>query len=177
MLQWLCSRSNTRGCDVFGYVYMRWTGPRSKGLHRHLRYGYAHVANYWHRRILPIHFTKRGGQRYRYEKRQGEHGSGKRVKGSYTEEKRKRYGHDIPLVLTGLARALSRLRNIRATGKGARVSISVGKMLLNPKKRREREREVTAVTPGERRDMARLFKKIMTARLNADRTTTIERIG
>lgn len=158
------------------HVKMKWTGPRVKGLHKHLRYAYAHVANYWHGRILPKHFTREGARKYRYAKRQGEPGSGKRVKGSYTEQKRKQHGHTLPLVLTGLARTLARMRNIRATGKGAQISIAVGKMLLNPKGRREREREVTEVAPGELRDMARLFKKIVTARLNADRTTTIERV-
>ena len=112
------------------HVKMKWTGPRSKELHKHLRYAYAHVANWWHKHALPLHFTKRGAQKYQYEKRQGERaGGGRRRKGSYTARKIKKHGHSLPLVYTGFARMLSRMRNIRATGKGARIRIAVGNML------------------------------------------------
>lgn len=161
---------------MLNYIKMKWTGPRVKGLHKHLQYAYSHVANYWHGRILPKHFTQAGARKYHYYKRSGQRGSGTRVKGSYMQKKLRKHGHQLPLVFTGLARMLSRMRNILATGKGARINIAVGDMLLNVKGRRRREEEMTRVAPGELRDMARLFKKIVTARLNADRTTTIERV-
>lgn len=159
------------------HVKMKWTGPRVKGLHKHLRYAYAHVANWWHKHALPVHFTKRGASKYQYAKRQGEHGGGgRRRKGSYTARKVAKHGHALPLVLTGQARMLARMRDIRATGKGARINIRVGKMLMNPRGRREREREMGAVAPGELQKMARLFHKIVTHRLNRDRTTTTEQV-
>ena len=159
------------------HVKMKWTGPRVKGLHKHLRYAYANVANWWHKHVLPVHFTKQGASKYHYEKRQGERlGGGRRRKGSYTGRKIAKHGHSLPLVYTGLARMLSRMRNIRATGKGARISIAVGNMLMNPKGRREREREMGAVAPGELQQMRRIFHKIVTDRLNTDRTTTVERV-
>lgn len=70
----------------------------------------------WHEFLRPKHFTKEGAAEYGYAPRSGETG---RIKKnfwrSYTGRKQKKYGHTLPLVLSGELRDRSRTASISAT--------------------------------------------------------------
>ena len=67
---------------------------------------------YWHKFILPKHFTRAGANEYDYMPRTKK----------YMIKKGRRYHHQRPLVFTGtLERAAKRIRDIRGNSKGANV--------------------------------------------------------
>jgi len=77
-----------------------------------LKSGWGKVGRFWHRVILRKHFTVAGASEYGYQRRS---------KGHETRKLRK-YGHRRPLVFTGdLERQVSRVVDVRASSKGARV--------------------------------------------------------
>ena len=82
------------------------------------------VGMFWHKFILPKHFTKRGAAEYKYPKRQGEVYTGERGGWSrtYHSKKLKSKHHGHPLTFTGeLKKAALGLVDIRATGNGANI--------------------------------------------------------
>lgn len=70
------------------------------------------AGEYWHREILPRHFTHAGAAEYGYKPRHFK----------YTRYKLKRYGHTYPLVFRGdMKRAVLRTEDVRSDQKGARI--------------------------------------------------------
>lgn len=92
---------------------------------RFLKPMYHFLGEYWHRELLPKHFTNQGAKEYGYAPRKGEKGNkgGKGFRKSYTGRKLKRFGHTRPLVFTGELQRMSRFRNIKATSKGVKVTL------------------------------------------------------
>ena len=71
------------------------------------------VGAYWHRHMLPKHFTEQGAREYHYAKRTR----------NYQKRKRREKGHNLPLVWSGESRRMSRTRNVKATFKGVKVLV------------------------------------------------------
>lgn len=122
---------------------------------------------WWHRYFRANHFTNKGAREYGYAKRQGEPGrpaptrNGKQ-KRSYTAEKVRRYGHSRPLVKTGRSEKLARIRDVRATSKGAKAVIHARTLnFRRPGSAINMRKEMTKITPQEARVMIRVARKKM----------------
>ena len=126
-----------------------------------LRAAYYHLGVFWHRELRKKHFTHRGAREYHYRKRQGEPG-GPRPRGkrkSYTARKLAKFGHTYPLVYTGASMRASRIREVRATYKGARV------ILHTPTLSRVPGAEMRRISRREMTQMQRLFDRFVDAKL------------
>ena len=81
------------------------------------------VGMFWHKFILPKHFTQQGANEYKYQPRQGQKWQGE--KGwtrTYHAVKIKHKHHGHPLTFTGeLKKAAMGLVDVRATGNGANI--------------------------------------------------------
>jgi hypothetical protein len=65
------------------------------------------LGEFWHKLILPKHFTLEAKTEYGYQDRTAK----------YMRYKARRYGHQLPLVLTGhMQRDVERIRDVRPTG-------------------------------------------------------------
>ena len=70
----------------------------------------------WHAEIMPEHFTVAGGKKYSYQPRKGDDeppriklpGGRTKRNNAYSWQKRRRFGHNKPLVYTGSSEAAAR---------------------------------------------------------------------
>jgi hypothetical protein len=146
----------------------RYTGPRPKGVHKHLKIAWRDAGILWHQRMRGKHFTQRGAAEYHYQYRSKK----------YTAVKRRKHGHKLPLVFTGRSRMLTRMRDVRPTAKGVRVVMRAPALNFRPKGWTHTMREeMTRVSQGEAKQLATRFGRFMAKRLKADRTTETTRIG
>jgi len=81
----------------------------------------------WHKQFRPKHFTRAGASEYGYAPRSGERGNTPRggFRRSYTGRKLKQFGHTRPLEFSGEAKALTRMRDVRATATRKRSRVRV----------------------------------------------------
>ena len=91
-----------------------------------LKEAWGNVGIFWHRQLLPKHFTKRGATEYGYQKRVGENMRGEKgFARTYMGRKLREKGHSRPLVFTGrMERAAKQTRDVRATSKGVTVVLT-----------------------------------------------------
>ncbi len=82
-------------------------------LNKITRTGFLALGVMWHKDFRPKHFTRGGAGEYGYRPRTT----------AYNAKKLKRFGHKDPLVFTGESRTRSRIRNVKATRKGNRISL------------------------------------------------------
>ena len=75
--------------------------------------GFKTLGVVWHKQFRPKHFTRAGAAEYGYRPRSRD----------YENRKQKRFGHRDPLVYTGESRTRARIRNVKATSKGNRISL------------------------------------------------------
>ena len=132
----------------------------------------------WHRKMRPKHFTKAGAQEYGYTPRKGEGGNigRKGFAKSYTGRKLRRFGHARPLEYSGETKALTRVRDVRATSKGARVVMRANKLnFRNPHSRINMRREMTTVSKKEERHLVEVFNGVIEGKLRAMRTVKVVR--
>ena len=129
----------------------------------------AFAAERWWREYLPIHFTKRATRLYDYNPRQGEAGSGRAFRGSYSWMKLERMkiagkraiGEVKPLVWSGESRERATSnQNIQATAKNFRtykadVIINAPSLNFVVGSRVE----ITATTVEEDRSLERTFAR------------------
>jgi len=140
--------------DVSGPPY----GLRRRVFNGFKKHAFFKAGVFWHRLLRPKHFTNRGATEYGYTPREGERGSGRRFKNSYTAAKLKARGHTRPLVWSGQSLALSQQRRIYATSKGVRVTMPVRAFNFRPKNSNvDMAREFTAHTPAERELITKRF--------------------
>ena len=88
------------------------------------------VANQWHIRFMPIHFTPRGARRYRYVPRITKIITQGTVR---FRQGRPRAPSGNPLVWSGRSRILSKAKKIRATSKWSRVTSPIRAFNFAPK--------------------------------------------
>jgi len=102
---------------------------------------------YWHKQLRPHHFKRTAISRYGYTERSR----------SYTFRKKKVFGHDRPLVLSGRSEQLSANRTIQATFKSVHVRMPVRAFNFRPKSRGKKTpdmlSEFRAITSDEFKDM------------------------
>lgn len=128
---------------------IKYAGPTppavKRALPRIMKRGLNRMARKWLRENLRIHFTEEGARRYDYTPRDPK----------YVRAKRKKVGHNRPLVSTGKTRkqALSRSR---VRGTSSRVKVTINAPGLNRSNRRARggrkinmRDEVTRLTDRE----------------------------
>lgn len=86
--------------------------------------GWAAAGAFWHRVILPRHFTHRGARQYGYAKRSRR----------YELRKLRKYGHTRPLEYSGeLKRQVLRMREVRTVGDNSKRAGAVRIKLRGPR--------------------------------------------
>lgn len=105
---------------------------------------------YWHRELRKRHFTLDAMARYGYQRRSK----------SYNRRKIKKLGAAIPLVFTGVSRALSAMGSITANSNQVSVRMPVNAFNYRPKTRNGRtppdmQDEFRRITPDEEQEMDR----------------------
>jgi len=141
---------------------------------------YAATGVDWHRTALPKHFTRAGAREYDYSPRKGEPGNRYRkgFKRSYTGQKLAQFGHTLPLVYSGESRALSRLRDVRASGKGVRIVLNApGLNRRHPKSKINMRREVLALSPADEARAMRTFDREMQRQIDQTQHTETKTLG
>ncbi len=129
-----------------------------KDLNKIIKKVWAATAEHWHRHQRPKHFTTAGGREYGYTPRSGQRGSKrKRFKGSYTQRKIQKHGHDRPLEFSGTSRQLTRIQNIVATSKGATIRMRAPALNFKPKGSAVNMREeLTTISAGDLANLKRV---------------------
>ena len=78
-----------------------------------LRMAWYATGEYWAIHFRPKHFTEAGGREYGYRKRTPK----------YQKSKQRQYGHQDPLVYSGVSKLLSNFYNVKATKNRVRVTM------------------------------------------------------
>ncbi len=125
-------------------------GPTPRRIRKHLarikKNAWEHIAAWWHRALLPKHFTRTAAARYRYRARS--HG--------YNKRKKRLWGQVQPLVYTGISQRLSAVRDIRANSKRVRVVMQTRTLNRRPRGwPHTMAEELRRVVPSEARDFGR----------------------
>jgi hypothetical protein len=167
----------------FFRVDVKGTGILSKRLGKRtfnnqvLKPSYQDIGVRWHVDYRKKHFTHGATREYNYTPRKGEAGSGRRFKGSYTAKKLAAKGHTKPLVYTGESERLTRLRDVRATFKGARVVLKANKLNFRAKNSRiNMRREMTTISNAEAEHLTRYLQDRVTMRMNSQFPPTTKQI-
>ena len=140
------------------------------------------VGERWRDVFLPGHFVNKATTKYGYKPRQGERGSGRAHRGSYTWRKLRDKKHSMPLVWSGRSRDESvNTKKIKALGsmKTARVRVTVSKGFnrRHPNSKIRMGDEVTRVLPSETKDLSAFLVKRLDIRLNAAGKKATRRIA
>lgn len=114
-------------------------GITKRELNKVLKDAWEAAGKFWHQWYRPRHFTVRAYSLY---------GATARASG-YVKRKRKKLGHNRPLVFTGVSEDLSRARTVRASFRGVNVSMSMPTLNFRPKGGRINMREEMAVIADE----------------------------
>lgn len=143
------------------------TGPialRQRDLNELIADAYADIALFWHKHFRKRHFTHYGAALYGYAARSI----------GYLKLKRRKFGHNLPLVLTGTSRQLSESYQINATKNGVTLTMPV--RAFNFKTRNSRvdmRREFTTVAAIEQAELeARAQKRLEQKYQSASRSLT-----
>ncbi len=130
---------------------------------------------FWHKRLRPKKFTARGAREYGYGDRKGTgsnpdpHG----FKKSYTGRKLRKFGHTLPLVLTGHSMALTQIRDVRTIGDGTTKVVlhSPGFNRRNPHSKINMRDEVTRISIPDQNTLVRVINDRMEYQLTQIRRT------
>lgn len=172
-------------------VYVNSPEATAKQMRAAVRDANAFVVGYWHRKIMPGHFTVAGGKKYGYQKRQGDDQpplvqsrskkkkyAGRMVKNpAYSWRKRREKGHNKPLVWSGDAeRMAKRMIRISSTSKKGVGVMTLPKYVYAYRKdlkQPDKAAELVTVARDEVTRMARLHELFVTRRLEQmrDRST------
>lgn len=152
-----------------------WVNLRQREFNQLVRETWYEVGRYWHTQLLPKHFTVEGGKEYDYAPRKGEGLSGKAYWKSYLGRKRKKWGHQMPLVWSGDLQERSRTARMTAevTGtKGSQLKITLTRAQKanwkNPHSdpRLEMPDEMTRISAAERNLLVEMFDEILQGKLD-----------
>lgn len=109
------------------------------------------AGEYWHREILPKHFTHAGATEYDYQGRTPKH----------LRRKLRKYGHTYPLVFSGdLKRDVLRTLDVRSDQKGARVVLHGPRYLYAYRKdykQADKAYELSTISRGDAEAIARVL--------------------
>ncbi len=165
------------------YFTLKETGPTPGILKRALprlnKAAWKAAGIFWHTEFRPLHFLRSATRRYGYLPRSGSRlprGS-KGFRRSYSGRKLRKYHHMKPLVFSGQSRDLTKIRNIKATSKGVRVSMNAPALNARPKDGRIRmHKELRKVIPAEREAIAEVLAKEFERQADRIRTTLVTEI-
>ncbi len=147
-----------------------------KALTKIKRQSWRQTGEHWHGRYRPKHFRRSAIREYGYTPRTGEPGSSN-PKGGYMRRKRREKGHGLPLVWSGTSRRLTRLRDVRATTKGARVVMNAPTLnRRHPKSRINMREEMTRISVRERNELTKVLGRGMDRRLRQIRTRRTRKV-
>lgn len=139
-----------------------------------------YIGQYWHRHFRPIHFTNRATNRYGYQPRQGERGSGydKGFRRSYTGQKLRKFGHTRPLEYTGDSKRRTEIEHVRSTYRAGfvRVHVIMNAPTLNFRRwptSPDMRKELTTVIPEEFEEMGRAASGFLRDRIELIRQTQV----
>ena len=137
------------------------------------------VANQWHIRFRPIHFTPRGARRYRYVPRITKVITQGLVR--FSKSGRPRAPSGDPLVWSGRSRLLSQAKKIRATSKWSRVTSPVRALNFAPKGNPRLQggqmvREYRTKVPSEWATLNKVASKSVARELNISKRRVVTRI-
>lgn len=136
-------------------------GPTPRNMRKQLgevrRTTWDAMGSHWHRNIRPKHFTVAGAREYGYRER---------TKG-YMKMKQRKYGHQLPLVMTGQSRRATQIGRITATKDRVRVTMTAPRLNWSRGQTKPRE-ELTRISMRDRdvlvnvgdRAMGAAFKSI-----------------
>jgi hypothetical protein len=125
------------------------------------------TAEMWHRTMLPKHFRASATSEYQYRRRSKKH----------LRQKRKRVGHEIPLVYSGdMKRMLTRRSKVGGTAKRVSVTMSGPRYLYMRRKNTrmpDMAGEITSTTKAEERKLMSHLDRRVERRIKAikDRET------
>lgn len=159
-----------------------WTGPMPRELRRRWpkirKAAFTEIGEMWHKKFRPKHFTRAGAREYSYSPRAGDalaRGS-KRFRRSYTGQKLRRFGHTLPLVFSGASRDLTRLRDVRATGKGVRIVMRAPTLNFSRKGATKSMRdELTEISAREAKALTKRLARSIERGMAAIRTKRVVR--
>ena len=141
-------------------------GPKvmKRDLGRLKKAAFTEALTLWHRRFRAAHFTTAGAKKYGYKPRKGSRETpagrdrrSRKFKRSYTGQKLRLMGHELPLVFSGEGRALSKNKRIQVTGKGGKAKLPRKFNWRNPHSDINMREELTNVLSGERNEMVGKF--------------------
>ena len=168
---------------MIGHIRIKERGATPRGMAKELnrikKDTWRDTGIYFHRSMLPLRFTKRGGEMLRYAKRKGEGipKSDPRYKRSYTGRKERKFGHTDPMVYTGESKGIARIRDVRSTSKGVKIVIGARKLnFRHPKSKIQMNVEIRRVTTQETNKLANEHDKNLDRRLKqigTTKTTTV----
>lgn len=126
------------------------------------------VAQFWHRRIRPKHFTEAGAREYRYDERTAK----------YQKRKLAAVGHQAPLRWTDTSRVLTTIPKFKYRLKTATVDMNAARGLRRrPKgKRTDMRLELSATSAGDRRAMLKLLQRVFVRNISQVRVRKRKRI-
>ena len=134
-------------------------GLKKRQVNNAVKAAIATMAEQWHAKFLPLHFDESAYERYGYTRRKGS-GMAPGQKGyasSYVGRKRKRIGHNRPLVYSGEGRSMALASpKIRGTSKEARVVLPSKFNFRHPKSQISMRDEITRILPEESRVLLEL---------------------
>ncbi len=124
------------------------------------------VMQYWHKEIRPKHFTQKGFSEYKYQRRSR----------ATVDIKRKKYGHNDPIVQQGDAREMSSdIKSIRATQHMAALTVA-GPWYMGHRARRkdgkmspDLKKELASISRQDAMSMARYGAEIIRKGIAAQR--------
>lgn len=131
-------------------------GITKRELNQELKGEFDTAGRFWHRQYRQRHFEARAYTLYGYQRR----------KPGYVKRKRKKLGHNKPLVFTGTSERLARARTIRATSNGVVVSMSVP--VLNMKSRQstiDKRAELEIIADQEMSVIEQRYERGLTRRI------------
>ena len=124
------------------------------------------VMGYWHREIRPKHFTQKGFSEYKYQRRAR----------ATVDLKKKKFGHNDPIVQQGDARAMSSdIKSIRATQSRASLTVAGPWYMGHRAKRKDGQmspdlkKELAAISRQDALAMARFGAEMLRKGIVAER--------
>jgi hypothetical protein len=132
------------------------------------------VGHEWHQQFYEHHFTRQGAIDYGYEPRKGEPGSDSKTNywASYAGQKRKKYGHSLPLRFTSLTYNLGKVAKVQANSKGGKVVLPQGYNRKHPASQINMRDEVTRVLPRERDHLRRIADLALQQQIDSSRNNS-----
>lgn len=175
---------------------------KAKELRHAVKAGLEFCVLFWHRRIMPGHFTKAGGKKYGYQKRRGEdepawvpgkkgivlaggktkYGKQRMVQNrKYFHRKLREKGHSDPLIWSGNSETLAK-RSVRlvSNSKRAAAVMNLPKYFYQYRKdlgTPNKAAELTTVTQDEVNKLSKLNDLFITRRLSGNRERSRVTIG